>query len=183
MRRWLCPACQRGLYQFDSLASLLRVLLSLLKLAKVSHTMAVAIAIIGTAGAVTNIIDLLGKTIATVYGFQQQCKDADFALLGLLAQLRGLRLVLSKIKEWADADFDDPYHRLRMDLDALITHCRVLISRIDDKISDLGSKQNGSLKMSSRIQLVFGREEIEALQKTIDRDISILGVLLLACNW
>ena len=144
--------------------------------------MAEAIAFLGTAGAVANILDILGKTISTIHELRQQWKQADFTLLNLIAQLTALKAALGKIKEWTDQDLVDQHHQLVMDLDVSLTCCRMLVAKVDTHISEVQPQPDGSLATAGKFKLVFGASKMEELQKMIDRQTNTLTLLLTACN-
>jgi hypothetical protein len=145
--------------------------------------MAEAIAVIGTAGTIANIIDILGKTINTIRELRNGWKEADFTFLCLVSQLGALRAALTKIKEWADVDMADPHHQLLMDLDTSMSCCRILISKIDDRMSELHQSPDETLDFSSKMKIVFGSKSMDDLQKMIERQTNALTLLLTACNW
>jgi guanine nucleotide-binding protein G(i) subunit alpha len=142
-----------------------------------------AIAVIGTAASVANIIDVLSSTISTIGELRKQWKEADFTFLCLVSQLTALRAALAKIKEWADVDIADPHHQLVMDLDTSMSCCRILISKIDGRISELHQNPNEKLDFSSKMKIVFGSKSMDDLQKMIERQTNALTLLLTACNW
>ena len=141
------------------------------------------ITVLGTAGAVANIIEVLSKIITTLHEIHQQWKDADFTFLSLVAQLIALRAALTKIKEWADGEVTEHDYQLAMDLDVTVACCRLLVGKIDAQASDLQSKPTGLLTASSRVKLIFGSGKGEALQRMIERQTNALTLLLTACNW
>ena len=145
--------------------------------------MADPISIIGTAGAVANIIDVLGKTISTIRELRNEWKEADITFLSLVAQLTALRASLTKTKEWTDTDPADPHYQLVMDLDVIISCCRMLIGKIDTRLSELQQTVNEKLDFSSKVKLVFGSKSMDNLQKLIEQQTSALTLLLTACNW
>src|SRR5271156_5026804 len=95
--------------------------------------MAEALAVIGAAGAVANIIDVAGKTIKSLQDLHNRWRDADFTLLNLIAQLTALRAALSMIQEWIDRteEATGQHHQLTMDMDLSITCVRMLIGKMD----------------------------------------------------
>ena len=145
--------------------------------------MADPVSIIGTAGAVANIIDILGKTIGTIREVHQQWKNADFTFINLIAQLVALKAALTKIKEWAEMDLVDQHHQLVMDLDVSLACIRMLVSRIDAELVELQSGPDGSLEATSKIKLILNGSKMDDLQKMLERQISALNLLLSACNW
>src|ERR1700712_2193167 len=145
--------------------------------------MSEAIAVIGTVGAVANIIDILGKTISAISELRDEWKEADFTFLCLISQLTALRAALTKIQEWMDMEIADPHHQLVMDLSTSMVSCRVLISKLDGRISQLRQSTDKTLDFSSKIKLIFGSKGMDELQKMIERQTNVLTLLLVACNW
>ena len=145
--------------------------------------MADAISIIGTVGAVANIIDVVDKTISTFCDLQNKWKEADLTFLSLVAQLTALRAALTKIKQWADNDLGDPHYQLVMDLDISMSCCRMLIGKIDVLLSELHQTADETLDFSSKVKLVFRSKNIDDVQKLIEQQTSALTLLLTACNW
>jgi len=145
--------------------------------------MADAISIIGTVGAVANIIDVVDKTISTFCDLQNKWKEADLTFLSLVAQLTALRAALTKIKQWADNDLGDPHYQLVMDLDISMSCCRMLIGKINILLPKLHQTADETLDFSSKVKLVFGSKNIDDVQKLIEQQTSALTLLLTACNW
>lgn len=141
------------------------------------------ITIIGTAGAVANIIDVVSKAIKSMRSLHERWKDADFTVLNLIAQLTALKSALGKIQEWIDSDLAEQHHQLAMDLDLSITCCRMLIGKIDAQVSELHRAADNALDVGSKIKVAFGSMANEDLQKMTDRQINSLTLLLTACNW
>jgi hypothetical protein len=146
--------------------------------------MAEAIAVIGTAGALVNIVDVLSKTIKTLNDLHSSWKDADFILLCLVSELGALRTALANIQEWVDTNEDaDLHHQLIIDLGNSLSCCRILISKIDGQLSELQQNQDEKLVFTSKLRFLFGSKGMEELQKVIQRQTSALTLLLTACNW
>src|ERR1700759_2127439 len=142
------------------------------------------ISIIGTAGTVANIIDIVAKTIHAIRELADKYKEADLAFLPLLSQLTALRAAFNKIHEWMVSDLvEDPYHQLVMDLDVSISCCRVLVGKIEAMLLELRAEDNGKLEVRSKVKLIFSTKKIERLQKLIEQQIGALILLLTACNW
>lgn len=95
--------------------------------------MADPITIIGTVGALANIVDLVSKTIKSMRDLQGRWKQADLTFLSLAAQLTALRAALQKIQQWSVGELaGDPDYQLIMDLDVSISCCRLLIGKFDE---------------------------------------------------
>ena len=140
---------------------------------------------IGTAGAIADIIIVVGKTITSLRDLCGHWKDADFTIFNLITQLTALRAALSKIQAWIDSDLKDiPQHyQLVMDLDLCIMCCRMLVNKMNAQVLELNRTANNTLDIRSKIRVVFGANTSEDLQKQIERQIGALTLLLTACNW
>ncbi|OCL02576.1 hypothetical protein AOQ84DRAFT_304478, partial [Glonium stellatum] len=94
-------------------------------------------------------------------------KEADITFLSLVAQLTALRAALTEIKEWTNTDPANLHYQLVMDLDVIISCCRMLISKIDTKLSKLHQTPDEKVDFSSKVKLVFGSKSMGNIQKLI----------------
>jgi membrane-bound ClpP family serine protease len=145
--------------------------------------MADPITIIGAAGAVANIIDVLGKTINALRELHNRWKEADFIFINLIAQLTALKAALNQIQEWIDSDVVEPYHQLVMDLEVSVSCCRMLIDKMDSQVSELSRKADYTLESKSKMTLIVKSGTLEELQKMVERQTIALTLLLSACSW
>ncbi|KAL8790150.1 MAG: hypothetical protein Q9195_006530 [Heterodermia aff. obscurata] len=143
-----------------------------------------AITILGTAGAVVNIIDLIGKSIKTLRDLRERWKDAEFITLNLITQLIALKAALSKISEWISSDLAyHPHHyQLVMDLGESIGCCKMLVKSMDDQLARLQCGPDDKLDLESRLRIVFEDKTSHDFQKYIKRQTNALTLLLVACN-
>ncbi|KAG7410021.1 hypothetical protein Forpe1208_v011073 [Fusarium oxysporum f. sp. rapae] len=144
--------------------------------------MADPLSIIGTAGSIANIIDVLTKTITIVCEMRQAWKIADLTILTFENQLNLLKFSLCEIQKWAEAKVDDQSHQLVMQVDNCVTCCRLLISKIDGEVSQLEKTEAGDLMMGSKISLLFKTKDMEQIQRMVDQQTHTLTLLLSACN-
>jgi hypothetical protein len=61
--------------------------------------MADPVSVIGTAGALVNVIQIVGQIIVAIRDLQSDWSDTDLTFLSLASQLSALRLALTKIEE------------------------------------------------------------------------------------
>lgn len=144
-----------------------------------------AITILGTAGAVVNIIDIIGRSIKTLRDLHDRLEDADLIALSLITQLVALKAALSRISEWVSSDLAyHPHHyQLVMDLGDSIGCCKMLVKSMDDQLAKLQCGTNSSLDTESRLRIVFENKVCENFQLYIQRQTNALVLLLTACNW
>lgn len=146
--------------------------------------MADPITIIGSVGALANIIGVVTKSVQSILDLKDRWKEADLTLLSLASQLGVLKTALIQIREWMNNDLEgDPYHQLVMDLDVSVQCCELLVAKIDMLLGELGNKIDEPLDFASIVKLVFQEKNIDDVQKMLGQQISALNLLLNACNW
>lgn len=134
-------------------------------------------------GAVSNIIDLVSKTINSIRDLRGRWKEADLAFLSLAAQLTALRAALTKIQEWSNNELSgDLDYQLIMDLDVSMSCCRLLVGKFDDFFFKLDQTTDEPFDFAGKVKFVFGTRELENVQKMVERQIGALTLLLTACN-
>ncbi|KAK3385320.1 hypothetical protein B0H63DRAFT_181559 [Podospora didyma] len=143
--------------------------------------MADPLTVVGTVGALTGLIGVLGKTIQTFSKFRSQWKDAELTVLTLETQLIAMRAALSKIEQWANTTNDSLHHQLVMDLDQCVACCRLLVGKLDAEISTLVAPGKTQATMS-KLKLIFSSKGLQDVQKMIESQTTALTLLLTACN-
>lgn len=144
--------------------------------------MAEPLCIIGTAGAIANIIDVLTKTITTICDMRQAWKIADLTVLAFENQLNLLKIALCQIQKWAASQSEEQGHELVMQVDSCVTCCRLLISKIDSEVSLLERTTTGDLNLPSKLGLLFKTKDMEQIQRMIDQQTHALALLLSVCT-
>ncbi|KAG4252954.1 hypothetical protein FPRO03_08403 [Fusarium proliferatum] len=144
--------------------------------------MADPLSIIGTAGAIANIIDVLTKTITTVCDMRQAWKIADLAVFAFENQLNLLKFALFEIQKWTESRSDEQSHQLVMQVDSCVTCCRLLIGKIDGEVSQFEKTVAGDLELGSKLSFLFKTKDMEQIQRMVDQQTHTLTLLLSACN-
>ncbi|RGP78862.1 hypothetical protein FLONG3_3061 [Fusarium longipes] len=147
-----------------------------------SLQMADPLTIIGTAGAIANIIDVLTKTITVVFDMRQAWKIADLTVLSFENQLNLLLFALCEIQKWAAFKSDGQSPQLGMQVDKCVAYCRLLIAKIDQEVSQFEKTISGELEFSSKLTLLFKTKEMEQINRMVDQQTQALTLLLSACN-
>jgi hypothetical protein len=145
--------------------------------------MAEALAIIGSLGAICNLVDAIGKVVSHINDLNSKWKEVDLTLLSMASQLAALRAAVTKIREWTERGLDETHHQLIMDLDISIRCCQLLISKLESFFSDLAALAGTQLQMRQKFKVLSGSADAENVQKSIERQTSALTLLLVACNW
>jgi hypothetical protein len=145
--------------------------------------MAEVLAVIGTIGAVCNIVDVIGKTMSVIGELQSRWKTADLGLLSLVSQLTALRAALTQIERWLENNTEHMHHQLTMDLDISLSCCRLLATELEAFFTQLHASPDHALTAMGKIRVVLGRQGANDIQKFIEHQVSSLTLLLTACNW
>lgn len=144
--------------------------------------MAASVSIIGTAGALANIIQLITQTIVAIKNLHSEGEDADLIFLSLIGQLLALHAALAKIQEWVGNNEDEVHYQLSMDLEVSIDCCQILLGKLDQLVSSLRQADSRRLDFQSMVKLVFGNQSIDGIQKLLEQQVSTLTLLLTACS-
>jgi guanine nucleotide-binding protein G(i) subunit alpha len=145
--------------------------------------MADPLTIIGTVGALCNIIDVVSKTIKTTNTWRMRRKDSDLYLTSLASQLISLRAALNKIQVWMDAEADEAHYQLEMDLDMAISCCKILVDKLEMAFRPFKKSVPGSWDVLAKLKMILGTTGLDELQKLLEQQTSALNLLLTACNW
>jgi hypothetical protein len=138
--------------------------------------------LLATAGAVANIVAILGRSLVVVAELRSEWTDADLAILSFETQLATLRTALTKVMEWVENHYsEDPHHQLVMDLDRCVACCRLLISKVD---GDIQPFQNNPTPMDRRkkFKMLLKTKHFKTTQRMIEQQTNALTLLLTACN-
>ncbi|KAH7073859.1 hypothetical protein BKA63DRAFT_576174 [Paraphoma chrysanthemicola] len=144
--------------------------------------MAEALAIVGTIGAVCNIVDVISKTTVLIEDIRSRWKTADLALLSLASQLTALRAALTEIHRWLERNTNGIHHQLTMDLDVSLSCCKLLTSELETCFSQLNANDNLQLSVSDKMKFVLRGQGATDIQKYIEHQTNSLALLLTACN-
>ncbi|KAK0705906.1 hypothetical protein B0T26DRAFT_836721 [Lasiosphaeria miniovina] len=142
--------------------------------------MADPLIIVGTAGAVTGLVEALGRIIEAVSALRSQWKDANLIALAFETQLVAMRAALAKIEQWASIA-SEPHHQLVIDLGRCVSCCRLLVDKLDVEVARF-TNLGGALNTSDKLQLIFKSKGLQHVQKSIEIQTTALTLLLTACN-
>ena len=143
------------------------------------------VSIIGLAGSIVNIVDVIGKSIHKLRDLQRRWNAADLTVNSLTGHLTTLRLALNQIHTWISSSFSqNPQHeQLVIDLGDSLKCCDALINFLHDHLSQLDWTDKDELTMASKITAVFHDSEVKECQTQLTHQTSALTLLLTVLNW
>jgi hypothetical protein len=147
------------------------------------YPMAELLAVVGSVGAIANIIDAASRAISIIHKLQAQWQDADLTVLSLASQLSAFRAALRRIMEWLDSEVPAAHHQLTMDLDETISFCNVLIMKIEILSAGWESLLENPKAIAARWKITLGNKGLDNILVLVERQTNALTLLLTACNW
>lgn len=145
--------------------------------------MAELLAVVGSVGAIINIIDGASKIISVIHNLQHQWHDADLTALSLASQLSAFRAALRRIHEWLDSEVPAAHHQLIMDLDETLSFCNLLIIQVEDLSLGWEKLLEDPKSIASRWKVTFGNKDLDKVLVLVERQTNALTLLLSACSW
>ncbi|ERF71663.1 hypothetical protein EPUS_00652 [Endocarpon pusillum Z07020] len=136
--------------------------------------------VIGTAGAIVSIIDVVTRSISTLADFGKRIKAANLTLTMLLGQLGTVRTALDQVLALIKEGLKDQeqHYLLVMNLGDTIKCCNLLVRLIDEQVSNLEYNENNLLDFESKINLVLESKGTEQCLTQLDRQINALNLLI-----
>jgi hypothetical protein len=141
------------------------------------------LAVIGSIGAIANIIDATSKIISTISDERGHWKNADLTLLSLASQLTAIRAALRRVHEWLASESANAHHQLIMDLDETLSFCEILVAKIVSLFIGWRGLIHDPTSMTTRWKVTFGNKGLDNVLLLMGRQIDALTLLLAACRW
>ena len=143
------------------------------------------ISIIGLAGSIVNIVDVISKSIQNLYDLQQRWKAADLTVQSLIGQLSTLKSALSHIHEWLSSSLskEPQLDQTVIDLRQSLDSCHHLMTFMYDHLVLLDWTEANRMTSASKIRAVFHGNEMKDCAIYLDRQANALNLLLTALNW
>ena len=143
------------------------------------------VSIIGLAGSIVNIVDVIAKSIKALRDLQQRWKAADMTVNSLIGQLTTLRTALDQIQGWMSSSLSkQPQHgQLVADLSDSLECCRTLVTFMYDHLLQLDWTEADRLSFAGKIKAVFNDSGVQECTIHLDRQSNALTLLLTALNW
>ena len=141
--------------------------------------------IVGVTGAIVGMVDVLARSVKSLYALQNRWTHAQMTVSSLVSQLTALKTALGKMREWIASDLSNAaqHHQLVIDLEDSIACCQMLVQNVERTVLTLERSADNKLNTKSKAQIVFGDKAMDDFQRAIASQTSALTLLLMACNW
>ena len=146
------------------------------------------ISIIGLAGSIVSIVDVVTKSLKTLNELRLHRLEADLTLTLLITQLGTLKAALGLIAEWINSDLAaDPHqhYQLIIDLESALGRCKTLITLMDRYISKLewNDHIDQPICFERRVRVALKDGAIKDYLNHLGNQTNALNLLLTAFNW
>ena len=143
------------------------------------------ISIVGLAGSIVSIVDVIAKSIQNLRELQQRWKAADLTVNSLIGQLFTLKTALNQIQTWMSSSLSkEPQNdQLVANLGHSLDSCSYLVTFMYDHLLLLDWTEANNLTLASKIRAVFHDSEVKDCAVYLDRQVNALNLLLTALNW
>ena len=141
------------------------------------------VSIVGLAGSVFGIVDIVSRSISSLLKLQERWKAAQFTVSLLVGHLTTLRAVLNQIAEWISTSPTQLHHQLVIDLTGSLDCCKILILFIDGHVSRLKWDETSNLTLESRVKVVLEDQSVKDCVSHLNTQCIALNLLLTALNW
>ena len=143
------------------------------------------VSIVGLAGAVVGIANVLGQSMLLLNNLRARFKEANLTVTLLIGQLNAVKAALKQIQLWLleSSDEDSNYFQLSLDLESSLSSCGILVGLINDQLSKLEWNENDVLKFESRARIILEDARTKEYLNYLGHLTSSLNLLLIAFKW
>lgn len=145
------------------------------------------ISIIGLAGSIVSIVDVVTKSLKALNELRLRWLEADLTLMLLITQLGTLKAALGQIAEWINSCLaTDPHqhYQLIIDLESALSCCKTLITLMDRHISKLewNDHIDQPISFERRVRVALKDGAITDCLNHLGNQTNALNLLLTAFN-
>ena len=143
------------------------------------------ISIIGLAGSVVGIVDVMTKSIVALKNLQSRWQIADWTITLIIGHLTTLKAALNHISQWISTDLaaEPQHYQLVLDLGDALSSCKALVLYIDSRLCKLEWDQDNSLTFQSRLRAVLNDGGVKDCVNHLNNQSNALNLLLTALSW
>ncbi|VUC32786.1 unnamed protein product [Clonostachys rosea] len=137
--------------------------------------------VIGLAGAVAGLADVIARTILTLSDLRNAYNQSDFKLSALICQLTTLKASLSHIAEMvnaSDGNAPSPSIQFCEDLRVSMYGCEAMVSALDTRVAKFHQNEANGLSILGKIEVVLDDSTIDEYLSMLNNQTNALQLLL-----
>jgi hypothetical protein len=140
---------------------------------------------IGLAGSLVNICDVIAKSLKRLKELQSRYKSASLTVSLLIGQITTVKAALDQITEWVTSSLVDiPRHeQLVADLDVSLESCKLLVTVLEERISQLERDDAANLNVKGKIGFLWEESEFNTFTNHLNNQTHALNLFLTALHW
>lgn len=143
------------------------------------------VSLISLAASVVGISHGITKSLASLVSLQSKYTGANVTISLLIGQLTILKAALNQIATWTtSASVDAPHQdQVVKDLKISLEGCNLLISLLEERISQLDTDSSGALNVKGRVRFLWKEQGLNEFTTHLNNQVNALNLLLTALNW
>ena len=143
------------------------------------------ISVIGLAGSLVGIGDVIAKSLCRLINLQSRYRSASLVVSLLIGQLTTLKAALNQITEFVTSSLTSvPRHeQLVADFEISLESCRLLCVVLEERIDLLECNNSGSLNVKGKVGFLWEESELNDFTNHLNHQVNSLNLLLAALHW
>ena len=131
----------------------------------------------GVAGAATDIVTVLSRTIKSIYDFRQRYRQMNLLFDLLDHQLNTLKSALYEMSRWTSEDCSS---QLLAGSESAVRGISILVTLLEEKLQSTARDDLGALTFQGKLSLLWSQTEMREYLNQLNGQIMSLSILLQA---
>lgn len=143
------------------------------------------VSVAGLTASLLGTVNIIAKSVGFLASLQSKYRQADLTVSLLIGQLSTLQSALNQISEWVTVSLVavSRYEQLVSDLTISVEGCRVLLLRLDDRITSFKRNKANTLVFRDKARLLWAENDTSLYLSLLNNQITALNLLLTALQW
>lgn len=143
------------------------------------------ISAIGLAGSLVGISDVIARSLRRLIELQSRYRSASLTVSLLIGQITTIKAALDQITQWVTSSLVSiPKHeQLVADLGVSLESCKLLVTVLEERISQLECDQGANLNVKGKIGFLWEESDLNIYTNHLNNQIHALNLFLTALHW
>jgi hypothetical protein len=140
---------------------------------------------IGLVGSLVGISDVIAKSLKRLKELQSRYRNASLTVGLLIGQITTIKAALDQITQWVTSSLVNiPRHeQLVADLEISLESCKLLVTVLEERISQLECDDNTNLNVKNKIGFLWEESEFNIYTNHLNNQVNALNLFLTALHW
>lgn len=140
---------------------------------------------IGLASALLGIGELIGKSLLRLSSLQSRYRSSSLVITLLTGQMTTLRAALNQIAGLVNSNVNGVagHEQLVLDLNVAVDTCKILISELETRISQVERSADGTLSAKGKLWFLLEESGLKEFAGFLDHQTNAFNLLVSAITW